>query len=46
MRQQAQNGVAHAKPHVTKIKLNLKFWLCQKWNFKPVPIPQEFPDHH
>ena len=33
-KQQAQNGVAYAKPHVTKRKLNLKFWLFLQNNPK------------
>ena len=43
-RQQAQNGIAYAKPHFTKSRLNYSFSLFQKWNLKAVN--QESSDQH
>lgn len=43
-RHQAPNAVGHAKPYVTKPRLNYSFWLSQKRNLKPVS--QGSPDQH
>lgn len=43
IRQQIQNGVTYAKPHVTKQRLNHNFPLSQKWNFDQSEITWPAP---